>query len=47
MMIVALDWENRFRFAAITQVGDLESLRGQYTELFYLQSSEICDGHKL
>lgn len=47
MMIVALDWENRFRFAAITQVGDLESLRDRYTELLYPQSSEMCDGHKL
>ena len=34
-------------FAAITQVGDLESLRDRYTELLYPQSSEMCDGHKL
>lgn len=47
MMIVALDWENRFRFAAIAQVVDLESLRDRYTELLHLQSSETCDGHKL
>ena len=47
MMIVALDWENHFQFTAITQVGDLESLRDWYTKLLYPQSSEMCDGHKL